>query len=92
MVELDDYVLDAIPEGPMLVTFHRDEPGVVGQLGTLLGDAGCNISRMQIGTAKDHENALGVLNLSGNLADDKLEGMLSKVHDIDSIVSAHLVR
>jgi len=70
LVELDDYVLDAIPEGPMLVTFHDDRPGVVGHLGTMLGNAGINITRMQIGAAAkkdgaDQAPALGVLNLDG---------------------------
>lgn len=93
IVELDDYILDAIPEGPMLVTFHKDEPGVVGKLGTLLGDAGCNISRMQIGSNKDSSKqeqgmALGVLNLDGNVHDD----LIAKVLTIDAIVHARLVR
>jgi len=68
LVELDGYVIDAIPETPMLVTFHKDQPGVVGKLGTALGDAGINITRMQIGTMArngDHApaTALGILNL-----------------------------
>jgi len=68
LVELDHYVIDAIPEGPMLVTFHKDQPGVVGQLGTVLGDAGINISRMQIGSMLKNGDAkataaLGILNL-----------------------------
>lgn len=50
LVELDGYVLDAIPEPPVLVTFHRDQPGVIGAIGTLLGRHRVNISRMQIGT------------------------------------------
>ncbi|MFT4843167.1 MAG: D-3-phosphoglycerate dehydrogenase [Planctomycetota bacterium] len=87
IVELDDYILDAIPEGPMLVTFHKDEPGVVGKLGTLLADAGCNISRMQIGTGKGKDIALGVLNITGDLPDD----LRDKVQSIASIVSAHVV-
>ena len=87
LVELDDYILDAIPEGPMLVTFHKDEPGVVGKLGTLLSDSGCNISRMQIGTGNE-DTALGILNLSGPLPDD----LRDKVLGIPSIHSAHVVR
>jgi len=92
MVELDDYVLDAIPEGPMLVTFHRDEPGVVGRIGTMLADNGCNISRMQIGTKKDSDVALGVLNLQGQFGDGQLANVRDKVNAIESIVSAHVVR
>ena len=88
MVQIDDYVLDAIPEGPMIVTFHRDEPGVVGKLGTVIGDAGCNISRMQIGQSKERATALGILNLEGT-ADDAL---LAQVRTIDSVEHAQLVR
>jgi D-3-phosphoglycerate dehydrogenase len=68
LVELDAYLLDAIPEGPLLVTLHEDRPGVVGHLGSVLGEAGVNITRMQIGAvhrrdAANGEPALGVLNL-----------------------------
>lgn len=87
IVELDDYIIDAIPEGPMLVTFHKDEPGVVGKLGTILADSGCNISRMQIGTGKDKDTALGVLNISGGLPDS----LRAKVQSIPAVVSAHIV-
>ena len=87
IVELDEYIIDAIPEGPMLVTFHRDEPGVVGKLGTIVGNAGCNISRMQIGTCKTQEQALGVLNLTGKVSD----AMLDQVRGLEEVCSAHLV-
>src|SRR5712671_1780619 len=73
LVELDHYVLDAIPEGPLLVTFHHDQPGVVGKLGTLLGDAGINISRMQIGAANgDGGPAIAICNLDRALAEAQL--------------------
>lgn len=89
LIELDEFVLDAIPEGPMLVTFHNDVPGVVGRIGTVVGDVGCNISRMQIGTAGDGEQrALGVLNLDG----DPQDALLEKVQAIDAIERAFLVR
>lgn len=88
MVQLDDYVLDAIPEGPMIVTFHKDEPGVVGKLGTVIGNAGCNISRMQIGQSKDKTTALGILNLEG----DANDALVDRVQSIDSVEQARLVR
>ena len=88
MVQLDDYVLDAIPEGPMIITFHRDEPGVVGQLGTVLGSAGCNISRMQIGQDKDTATALGILNLDGAVDDS----LIDAVRAIEAVDNARLVR
>ena len=88
MVQLDDYVLDAIPEGPMIITFHRDEPGVVGQIGTVIGSAGCNISRMQIGQDKHTATALGILNLDGEVDDS----LLDAVRAIAAVENARLVR
>jgi D-3-phosphoglycerate dehydrogenase len=48
IVQIDDYELDAIPEGTWIVTRHRDVPGTVGRAGTILGDAAINISTMQV--------------------------------------------
>jgi hypothetical protein len=45
---------------------------VVGKLGTLLGDAGINISRMQIGVA-DGGPSIAILNLDRALTDSQLE-------------------
>jgi D-3-phosphoglycerate dehydrogenase len=64
MVELDSFLLDAIPEGRLLLSFHDDRPGVIGAVGTALGDAGVNISRMQLGVDPAAPGrALGVLNV-----------------------------
>lgn len=66
MVELDEFLLDAIPEGELLVTVHDDRPGLVGAIGAALGDAGVNISRLQLGVPPgERGRALGVLNVEG---------------------------
>ena len=48
-VRIDDTHLDLIPQGPLLITEHDDQPGVVGLLGTLLGRHGVNIRRIELG-------------------------------------------
>ena len=61
---MDNYMLDAIPEGPALVTFHQDRPGMLGLIGTIMGKNDINISRMQLGTSGvSGEQALGIWNL-----------------------------
>ncbi len=90
MVELDGCVIDAIPEPPVLVTFHKDQPGVVGAIGTLLGQHGVNISRMQIGVQNGDAvtpappaggacavpgEAIGILNLDRALRPDELQAL-----------------
>jgi hypothetical protein len=46
--------------GERLVTFHKDRPGVLGGLCTLLGQRGINISRMQLGTADGDAPAMAI--------------------------------
>jgi D-3-phosphoglycerate dehydrogenase / 2-oxoglutarate reductase len=48
IVELDGYEIDATPIGAMLITQHRDVPGMIGRVGTILGEAQVNISTMQV--------------------------------------------
>jgi D-3-phosphoglycerate dehydrogenase len=48
IVELDGYEIDATPLGAMLITQHRDVPGMIGRVGTVLGEAQVNISTMQV--------------------------------------------
>jgi D-3-phosphoglycerate dehydrogenase / 2-oxoglutarate reductase len=48
IVELDGYEIDATPAGAMLITQHADVPGMIGRVGTILGNAQVNISTMQV--------------------------------------------
>ena len=43
VIRIDDYHVDVAPEGWMLVIRNRDVPGVIGNVGMLLGGAGINI-------------------------------------------------
>jgi (S)-sulfolactate dehydrogenase len=71
MVELDEFLLDAIPEGHLIVTRHEDRPGMMGKIGTLLGDAGVNIARLQLGLARERTGeAVGILNVDSAVSPD----------------------
>ncbi len=89
MVEFDDYYLDAIPEGPLLVTIHSDEPGVLGKIGSLLGELGVNIARMQLGTPSSGEpRALGIWNLDQALSAEAL----TSIESLPAIIRVQLVQ
>lgn len=49
IVRVDHARLDLPPNGPLLLTEHDDAPGVIGLLGTLLGEHGVNIRRVELG-------------------------------------------
>jgi D-3-phosphoglycerate dehydrogenase len=49
ITHIDGFAVDIVPEGFMLITSHRDTPGMIGKVGTILGDKGINIARMHVG-------------------------------------------
>ncbi|HTU83427.1 MAG TPA: ACT domain-containing protein, partial [Candidatus Acidoferrales bacterium] len=63
IVEIDGFEVDAVAEGSMLVTRHRDVPGMVGRIGTILGDARVNISTMQVARGRPGGDAMMVLDV-----------------------------
>ncbi len=49
IVEVDRYRIDLVPSGLNLLVWHHDEPGIIGRVGTILGDNRINIAGMQVG-------------------------------------------
>lgn len=60
VVRFAGFRLEFRPEGRLLVVRNRDVPGVVGRLGTLLGDASVNIAEIHLSRQDDAE-ALAVI-------------------------------
>jgi D-3-phosphoglycerate dehydrogenase len=48
IAQLDGYWIDFIPKGQLLLTRHRDRPGMIGKVGTLLASENINIASMQV--------------------------------------------
>jgi D-3-phosphoglycerate dehydrogenase len=63
LVRLDDYRLDMEPTDVMLITRHRDRPGMIGRIGTLLGEADVNISAMHVARSSPRADAFMILAL-----------------------------
>ncbi|MFQ3546266.1 phosphoglycerate dehydrogenase [Halobacillus rhizosphaerae] len=49
IVQLDQYSIDVIPEGHLIVIHHQDQPGAIGHVGSLLAEHHVNIATMQVG-------------------------------------------
>ena len=69
IVMVDDHAVDVPPADHMLVVRNDDSPGVIGFVGTVLGEAGVNIADMDVGQSPDGEAALMVLALSTEVPD-----------------------
>ncbi|HEY8296829.1 MAG TPA: phosphoglycerate dehydrogenase [Candidatus Baltobacteraceae bacterium] len=88
IVEIDGYDVDAILEGVLIVTRHRDVPGVVGRVGMILGDANVNISTMQVGRSARGGDALMTLGVDRPLDRETLDaiGAIAGMRRVVSIV------
>ena len=87
IVRVDDFMLEAIPEGPTLLIHNHDRPGVVGQVGVLLGEAGVNISRMQLALVRERGEACMLVNVDSDPGDAAME----RLRDLEHMISAQLV-
>ena len=87
IVRIDDFLLEAIPEGATLLIQNGDRPGVVGHIGSILGESGINISRMQLALSLDGSHALQLLNV------DPAPGgeALASLRQIAGVESVHLI-
>jgi D-3-phosphoglycerate dehydrogenase / 2-oxoglutarate reductase len=82
IVRIDDFMLEAIPEGPTLFIQNRDLPGVVGVVGTALGEAGINISRMQLALQPQRGEAAMLVNVNPAPSQKVVETLRGMPHAI----------
>jgi len=61
VVEIDSFKVEVVPEGHMLFIHNVDRPGVIGNVGHVLGENNINIVRMQCALEKRGGNALLII-------------------------------
>jgi D-3-phosphoglycerate dehydrogenase len=87
ITNIDDFPINVAPTRHMLLTLHRDMPGIIGKIGSLLGSFNVNIASMQVGRKMVRGNAVMVLSL-----DDPLpEGILNEITKVQGIREAYTV-
>ena len=63
ILRIDNYNMDMVPEGNMIVILNKDMPGTIGTVGTTFGDAGVNIADMVISRDKHPDGSATALML-----------------------------
>jgi D-3-phosphoglycerate dehydrogenase len=58
IVRVNNFYLEAVPEGYILIIHNKDVPGVVGAVGSILGKNGINIAGMELGRGERGGNAI----------------------------------
>ncbi len=81
IVRVNDYWVDFVPSGKLLIFQNHDRPGVIGKIGSVLGAAGVNIANFALGRKECSGLALGALEIDGE-TDDELRSELVKNGDM----------
>jgi D-3-phosphoglycerate dehydrogenase len=90
VLRIDGIELEALLEGTMVFLRNRDVPGVIGQVGTILGTRGVNIGTFALGRreAAPGADAIALIRLDGEVAED----ILPPLREIPAVAEARLVR
>lgn len=88
LVLVDGVPVEAPLEGTMLLICNNDQPGVIGDVGTILGDHGVNIANFALG--REGDRAIGVVNIDETVP--LSAGVLEEIRKVPAIRSARIVR
>jgi D-3-phosphoglycerate dehydrogenase len=87
ITSVDDFPVNVPPNRYMLFTLHRDMPGIIGKIGSLLGSFNVNIASMQVGRKIVRGDAVMVLSIDDPLPD----GILAEILKVPGIRDAYTV-
>jgi D-3-phosphoglycerate dehydrogenase len=88
IVSINSRPVEARPHGVVLVMENTDRPGMVGRIGTLLGDHGVNIATMSLSRNQAGGTALTVLNLDTTPSEE----LLTEIRAGEDIHSAQVIQ
>ncbi|MFW5856369.1 MAG: phosphoglycerate dehydrogenase [Planctomycetota bacterium] len=88
IVQLDQYHFDIIPDGVFLIMENEDKPGVIGEVGTILGRAGINIARWELGRMTEGAHAIAAIQVDQTVP----EATLDRIRKARHVTDARLVR
>ncbi|MEI7635461.1 MAG: phosphoglycerate dehydrogenase [bacterium] len=87
IVVVNDKFFDVTPEGFLVVIENRDVPGIIGSVGTLLGNRRINIGQMTWGRTEDGNEAITVINVDQEIRKELLDELTA----LPDIISARLI-
>ncbi|MCJ7705450.1 MAG: phosphoglycerate dehydrogenase [Desulfobacterales bacterium] len=88
IVKLNDFLIEALPEGYILLVNNYDRPGVIGNIGTALGSRNINVATMQFGRDRMGGMAISLLHLDSPLP----PGMVGEILRLPNIISVRQIK
>jgi D-3-phosphoglycerate dehydrogenase / 2-oxoglutarate reductase len=88
IVRIEDYRVDIVPSGALIVLKNNDVPGVIGRVGTILGDHEINIGEYHQARLSKGGQALAAIAVDGEVDPSVREALL----ELPEVSSAVVVR
>ncbi|MFA6141820.1 MAG: phosphoglycerate dehydrogenase [Candidatus Omnitrophota bacterium] len=77
IVKINEFYVDCVPTGNMLIVFNKDVPGIIGQLGTIFGKNDINVASVSFGREEKGGRAISVWNVDSDVPKKVLDDMRS---------------
>jgi len=84
IIYIDNFKVEIVPEGELLLLYNNDKPGVIGNIGTLLGKNHINIARMHFGRERQGGMAISVVSIDAHASPQIIE-QIKKLPNILSV-------
>ncbi|MFA5517320.1 MAG: phosphoglycerate dehydrogenase [Desulfuromonadales bacterium] len=85
IVRVDDYHVEAVPQGNILVLLNDDRPGVIGFIGQVLAEAEINIAMMNLSRRKIQGRAISLINIDSPIPDAVLDRLRNNEHILSAV-------
>ncbi|HBG47027.1 MAG TPA: phosphoglycerate dehydrogenase [Deltaproteobacteria bacterium] len=87
IVRIDKFLLDAVPEGYLILLQNEDKPGVIGNVGTLLAANNINVARLHLGRSAAGGEAVSVWSVDTPPA----KGLIERILKLPHMISANVI-
>jgi D-3-phosphoglycerate dehydrogenase len=87
IVKVDEYRVDVVPEGHLLIIKHKDQPGAIGRVGTMMAKDNINIATMQVGRSDAGGDAIMALTIDKPIGEKEIEKLVA----LDDIYKAKAI-
>lgn len=88
IIEVNDMDVDVEPEGNIIIVSNVDKPGVIGKIGTVLGDYNINIGKMYVARKSQGKDALIFINVDNELSKEAI----NKIEKIDGVKKVKFIK
>jgi len=84
IVKINNYAVEVEPVGYLLISRHIDKPGIIGKVGTALGNGGVNIASMEVGRRKTGGEAVMILVIDDTVSPTLIKD-ISKIDGVENL-------